>query len=282
MSEHDEAYQKQAFRPFSPSPQSQLTPQRPVSLCEPLSRASDEASEPAKLKRPTTLFKESGNSFGAWNQQYQRRRAPFPCRGASLVSPGTESLFSLSEASSGVSGCINNNSLIKSPQLDVVWPTNAQVRPNGLSRRTSYRTHPKMAIPVSTPMSPVSSEVSFDLKQQLNSPTELSSIAETSCGENSTKQIISVAVFEPKSYESLKSQVSTCSSSESSSEDSSSKLPSEFSDASSISFVNNNNGRQEEAEKRNEKDVLENFISPKSGVYRPSTGKKGRNNCAIM
>ena len=30
-----------------------------------------------------------------------------------------------------------------------------QVFPNGLSRRTTYRTHPKMAIPVAAPMSPV-------------------------------------------------------------------------------------------------------------------------------
>ena len=45
----------------------------------------------------------------------------------------------------------------------------AMIRPNCLTRRTSYRTYQKVPIPVAAPMSPVGSEYSFDLKSPTSS-----------------------------------------------------------------------------------------------------------------
>ena len=85
-----------------------------------------------------------------------------------------------------------------------------QVFPNGLSRRTTYRTHPKMAIPVAAPMSPVpplppqqqppSAEAEADLK----SPTA-SSIVIAPDG-HPTSSYLAQPKPQPKIYESLKSQ----------------------------------------------------------------------------
>ena len=48
-----------------------------------------------------------------------------------------------------------------------------QVFSNGLSRRTTYRTHPKMAIPVAAPMSPVPpGEDPKSVRSGCQSPTE--------------------------------------------------------------------------------------------------------------
>merc|ERR1719242_599064 len=45
----------------------------------------------------------------------------------------------------------------------------AMIRPNCLTRRTSYRTYQKVPIPVAAPMSPVGSDYSFDLKSPTGS-----------------------------------------------------------------------------------------------------------------
>lgn len=112
--------------------------------------------------------------------------------------------------------------------MDVVSPTNAQVRPNAHSRRTTYRTHPKMAIPVAAPMSPVGDDLK-SVRSGCQSPADTSvasSIA--SCSSSSylpmqfnlsSHQQPQLRPLQPKIYESLKSQFST---SGSSSEDGSS------------------------------------------------------------
>ena len=81
-----------------------------------------------------------------------------------------------------------------------------QVFPNGLSRRTTYRTHPKMAIPVAAPMSPVppppQQQPSISAEADLKSPTASSLIA----SGHPSSSYLAQSKPQPKIYESLKSQ----------------------------------------------------------------------------
>ena len=84
-----------------------------------------------------------------------------------------------------------------------------QVFSNGLSRRTTYRTHPKMAIPVAAPMSPVPPEDLKSERSACQSPT--SSVTATNHHHLHHHGIPSssssyLAKPQPKIYESLKSQ----------------------------------------------------------------------------
>lgn len=304
------------------------------------------SSQP-KLQRPTTLFKSSSpspdfmkspprgttnnNNYGFFSPGTADQRFFHPAAVA-----GNSSGFD-SELSTPTSSICstNSNMVIKSPQMDVVSPNNAQIRQNGLSRRTSYRTHPKMAIPVAAPMSPAGSEFSLDcssssmvksptsnLRSMCQSPNSdslfMQSIAEDSSSVTSSSTNInpnlgaphppppavssSIPVFDlksPKIYESLKSHLST--SSQTSSSDGSQKINSDFSDSSSISYK-----AERALVKRTQDLALDshsammaamspppdtddpkvlgnlNFVSPKAGVYRPSSGKKSKHNCSIM
>ena len=80
-----------------------------------------------------------------------------------------------------------------------------QVFPNGLSRRTTYRTHPKMAIPVAAPMSPVPPLP----PQQQQPPSAAEAEAASSViapGGHPTSSYLTQSKPQPKIYESLKSQ----------------------------------------------------------------------------
>lgn len=266
---------------------------RPTSLYEPLT----EAKASIRPQRPTTLFnsrlecQRNATFFSPTEPRAFLTPTSGPCSGG-----GQRRFDSLSELGTPLSA--SSSSFIKSPQLDVVWPNNAQVRPNGLSRRTSYRTHPKMAIPVATPMSPVSPELGFEppshsaLRSHCQSPAnsiqtssvqELSSISEDVPVSSAASSDI-IPVF-PKIYESLKSN---CSSSASSSE-ASSKLTSDLSEAGSVSFKVKHLKPQsalieDEMDSINlNSDILDNFVSPKSGVFRPNAGRnRAKHNCSIM
>ena len=291
--------------------------QRPSSLCEPFYPFPSAADNNKKLQRPTTLFGDvRSRNFGPPPPPSAVARGTvvyspdkfFPC---STTTSGSEFAGTPCSTVSFASFCsaASNNYVIKSPQFfdGAVSPANAQVRPNCLSRRTSYRTHPKMAIPVATPMSPVGSEISFDCSGSIKSPIERSScqsptspipqsfiqstaqspagiVAGTSSSSAATAG--QIPVFEPKIYESLKS---SCSSSGSS--DGSSKLPSDLSDSSSISYKDRiiiGTGQQQEELIPDTEDpsVLGslNFVSPKAGVYRPaaSGNKRTKHNCIVM
>ena len=326
---------------FTQQQQHNMKKTRPSSLCcnsnfDPVQEHNNmlirntlmRSSQP-KLQRPTTLFKSASPSpsecmrspprgtinnttttgfFSPGNDQ----RHFHPAATAAGNSSGFDS--ELSTPTSSI--CSNSQMVIKSPQMDVVSPNNAQIRQNGLSRRTSYRTHPKMAIPVATPMSPAGSEFSLDCSSGIKSPISnmrsmcqspnsdslfMQSIAEDSSSVTSSSTSppsnIPIPVFDlksPKIYESLKSHMSTCS--QSSSSDGSQKMVnSDFSDSSSISY------KAERALAKQTQDLTLdsplapvpdtedpqvlgnlNFVSPKAGVYRPSSGRKAKHNCSIM
>ncbi|TRY61576.1 hypothetical protein TCAL_01479 [Tigriopus californicus] len=288
----------------------------------------------SKLQRPTSLFKETHHRVqkSVGSSSFLRNNQTPISRGAAFFSPMgpqepipsqkfnlLEQRFdSVSELGSPMSTASGSSTFIKSPQMEVISQTNAQVRANGLSRRTSYRTHPKMAIPVAAPMSPVGSDFCFDIKSpprsSCQSPESFTQHSESvnlpSAGSNNgdsggsghgvgvhsglTTSAPRLPCFEegPKIYESLKSHVSICSQSS----DGSSKLPSDFSDASSISkgrnqcgvtsnrnsdLIMNCSNSQTNIESPEELLNNLNFVSPKAGVYRPCS-RKSKHNCSIM
>ena len=163
------------------------------------------------------------------------------------------------------------------------------IRPNCLTRRTSYRTYQKVPIPVAAPMSPVGSEYSFDLKSptssQCFSPVPrleaVSEDMEVACGGPT------VSAFE-KTYESLKS---TCSSQNSSKASSTASAASGASSAASsgldLSTYKLRLTKSESIPDTEDPNLIKNlnFVSPKTGVYRPlPEGSRGRykQSCNVM
>ena len=145
---------------------------------------------------------------------------------------------------------------------------NAMIRPNCLTRRTSYRTYQKVPIPVAAPMSPVGSDYSFDLKSPTSSQCfsplpRLEAVSEVIESTNTG------TVFE-KTYESLKSTTSS---------QNSSKASSASSDLSTSAASSTYNYDTSNATS-NAKNL--NFVSPKTGVYRPMPDKRQRANCRVM
>ena len=344
----NEAYQQQQqpLRSFSPVVAPQRPPlQRPNSLHEPLSDVDGLCVDKpfnSRPSRPTSLFKS-----GVGRRQMMcptRQQFPVVARGAAAVLSPTSSCVSesaittthqspfgfaagcfvdspVSEISSVATGtpmsCSSSGFVIRSPQMEVVSPTNAQVCPNGLSRRTTYRTHPKMAIPVPAPMSPVSSE---DFKSTVAAAASIRSDCQSPAASTASSSYLvrsppllfdlkqTESAQQPqqhpgKIYESLKSQFSTSSqASGSCSEDGDSKmLPSDFSDASSVaaptSYDTKTLNTSASAMNDDSKGVLHhhlladitedpqvlnslNFVSPKVGVYRHRT--KPKHSCAVM
>ena len=186
--------------------------QRPSSLCDARQVYNDCTARPM---RPTTLFKGQQRSPAVNNNSY--------------------GLDSASEVGTPTSSCTISS--LKSPSLmsDTSSPA-AQIRPHCLSRRTSYRTYQKVPIPVAAPLSPVasSSECSYDIKSpNLSSPSPSCMSPPLSVCSNSTNvarypplpedheapdvhhhksrfpRIL--PIFENKTYESLKSHLSTSS-----------------------------------------------------------------------
>lgn len=139
---------------------------------------------------------------------------------------------------------------------------NAMIRPNCLTRRTSYRTYQKVPIPVAAPMSPVGSEYSLDLKSNNSS----------SCFSPLPRPLESVDEdMTLKTYESLKS---TCSS------QNSSKASSTSSDLSSYKPIS------EADSETTDPNLIKslNFVSPKTGVYRPMPegSRRYKQSCLVM
>ena len=170
----------------------------------------------------------------------------------------------------------------------------AMVRPNCLTRRTSYRTYQKVPIPVAAPMSPVGSDYSLDLK----SPTSSQCFSPVPRLEVVSEDM-ETTVFE-KTYESLKS---TCSSQNSSKTSSTASAASSAADLSTykLRLMGSHEGHLDakghhrglhvaplntptDTEDPNLIKNL-NFVSPKSGVYRPlPEGSRSRykQSCNVM
>ena len=230
-----------------------------------------------------------------------------------------------STAKSPRSSCLVESVLAQSqpshPALTSSGGAQAQVRPNGLSRRTSFRSQPNrgghsaQSIPVSSPKSPLGSASSYDLKSPGQESCHSGSLA---AGAIVLPSGITVPVFDVKpsgqtgsgpsassgqptqgkvvGFESLKSHTSTGSqgstgsktSTGSSVVSSSSKsgiLQSKLLGGSSANILDPSVPDTEDPKLLSQLQ----FVSPKSGVFRPvnpgaaskSNGKK-KQNCSIM
>ena len=162
----------------------------------------------------------------------------------------------------------------------------AQVRPNGLSRRTSFRSQgktPTECIPVATPKSPLGSASSYDLKSPASSTSTVSPM-EPKNGVV-VRQGANPASNGKLCFESLKSHTST---------GSQGSTGSKASTASSSASSSNNRSNlpkilDPDVPDTEDPELLSKlqFVSPKSGVFRPvaqngnQSGKK-KQNCRVM
>ena len=169
-------------------------------------------------------------------------------------------------------------------------PHSAMIRPNCLTRRTSYRTYQKVPIPVAAPMSPVGSDYSFDLKSPTSSACfsplpRLEAVAEDASNEKMV------------TYESsLKSTCSSQHSSKASSTASAVSMASSSADLSTykLRLMESSRKRNEEDSSYSSSEQAEedesnliknlNFVSPKSGVYRPlpEGSRRYKQSCNVM
>eukprot|EP00093_Oithona_nana_P012288 12288.XXX_509788_505627_1 [CDS] Oithona nana genome sequencing. len=249
---------------------------RPTSLHVEAALESSSQLPKTRPQRPTTLFKTpiGPHSSGFYNPQTLITPTGDPQKRLVHQQPISQSHFSTNRRFDSYSD-LNNSS-------------NAMIRPNCLTRRTSYRTYQKVPIPVAAPMSPVGSDYSFDLKSPTSSScfSPLPRLAEAVAEDT----ISSEKIFE-KTYESLKS---TCSS------QNSSKASSTASAASSADLSTyklrlmesstrgqkKNEELDSSAESSDESNLIKNlnFVSPKSGVYRPlpEGSRRYKQSCNVM
>ena len=311
--------------------------QRPSSLCDAKqilpnqSEGLSTQSRPVnRLQRPTTLFKSNMQQQQQQKQQQQQQPQSltssfqnfnnnnnmgpmYMCNNTSTIftptgDPNRRVLYynpkavveprrfdSLSEL--GTPTSMSSASETTSPQFA------AQIRPNNLGRRTSYRTYQKVAIPVAAPMSPIgtASECSFDMKSTPSSlcTSPRAGIYPPSPDQSSDSVPQSSAcnpripVFETfKAYESLKSQMSTSSQGSTASKISYSDVST--SDVSSLSAPLRPIGEtatlgrslpDKGVPDTEDPELIKklSFVSPKSGVFRPvAEGRRHKQSCAIM
>jgi hypothetical protein len=280
--------------------------QRPSSLCDAkqmLPNLGEFPSQPAsRLQRPTTLFKsaspsQAAPSFPSFSPSIHIGHMYTSSSSSTIFTPTADPrhrlLFfqpksveprrfdSLSEL--GTPTSLSSTSELMSPQFS------AQIRPNNLGRRTSYRTYQKVPIPVAAPMSPIgtASECSFDLK----SPEKAASrghpfpAASPALPESSSETVSRV-------YESLKSQTSTCSQGSTGSKMSFSELSQ--SDSSSVTPPLRPIGECDTLSRSlpekgipdtEDPELLKklSFVSPKSGVFRPVPDlRRSKPSCSVM
>ena len=245
----------------------------------PTSLYSEEAHQPQKNrpKRPTTLFQTPLNN-SCYNPQ-------------TLITPTGDPNKRLSQ---GITPPILNT-MVPSRRFDSLselgsasmagTPTGghpAMIRPNCLTRRTSYRTYQKVPIPVAAPMSPVGSDYSLDLKSptssQCFSPVpRLEAVNEAMEAGDDAK----IPAFE-KTYESLKS---TCSS-QNSSKASSTASAASSADLSAFKLRPPKCMTNLETRNKENPELLKNlnFVSPKTGVYRPMPegSRRYKQSCNVM
>ena len=251
--------------------------QRPASLYseEAVQIATSQKNRP---QRPTTLFKTPLTN-SSYNPQTlitptgdPNRRLCHPPQQSSMVP--SRRFDSLSELGGA---CTPNGG----------HP--AMIRPNCLTRRTSYRTYQKVPIPVAAPMSPVGSDYSYDLKSptssQCFSPVpRLEAVNEVVIEADGTSAAAGIPAFE-KTYESLKS---TCSS-QNSSKASSTASAASSADLSAFKMRHSPPPTSTSAKclpNTEDPELLKNlnFVSPKTGVYRPMPegSRRYKQSCNVM
>ena len=310
--------------------------QRPSSLCDAkqiLPMSADLPSRPGcnRLQRPTTLFKSSiqqqqqqqpqfiNSTFQNFNNNNNMGQMMYASNNSSTIftptgDPNRRVLYynpkaveprrfdSLSEL--GTPTSLSSASETTSPQFA------AQIRPNNLGRRTSYRTYQKVSIPVAAPMSPIgtASECSFEMKSPPSSictsprsgkypvracPDQPVDHPESDTSSSCAVPSSRIPVFETfKAYESLKSQMSTSSQGSTASKMSFSDVSS--SDASSLSAPLRPIGEtatlgrtlpEKGIPDTEDPELIKklSFISPKSGVFRPvAESRRHKQGCAVM
>jgi hypothetical protein len=301
--------------------------QRPSSLCDAkqiLPSLGEGLLVPSRqgcrLQRPTTLFKSNVQHHQQQQQQQPQLFQNFNNNNNNMYTSNVSSTIftptgdprnrvlyynpktveprrfdSLSEL--GTPTSLSSSSDMTSPQFA------AQIRPNNLGRRTSYRTYQKVAIPVAAPMSPIGtvSECSFEMKSppssMCTSPrggSKFMTSPEPPIPESSDPDASSrIPVFEPfKAYESLKSQMSTSSQGSTASKMSYSDMSS--SDVSSLSPPLRPIGEtptlgrslpEKGIPDTEDPELIKrlSFVSPKSGVFRPvAEGRRHKQGCSVM
>ena len=310
----NEAYQSDStnmsvssFQTFHQQPQQNQQhapqkPQRPASLylSEEEMQLPTKNWPPPPRERPTTLFKAGPSPAGpSLAGPSPTGRVP-PINNAcynpqTLITPSGDPNKRLQ------SHVLNNSTTTMVPSrrfdsLSELGPTSsstacqhpAMIRPNCLTRRTSYRTYQKVPIPVAAPMSPVGSDYSLDLKSptssQCFSPVPrleaVNEVMEACTGITTVDHAANaIPVFE-KTYESLKS---TCSS-QNSSKASSTASAASSADLSAFKLTRPSPKCLPDTE--NPAELLKNlnFVSPKTGVYRPMPegSRRYKQSCNVM
>ncbi len=246
--------------------------------------AQNTATNTAKPQRPTSLFKAPLTN--AYNPMH------------TLITPTGDPKKRLLQPqnNSHTSNSIFNTSVSRLDSLSEHGSHAAMIRPNCLTRRTSYRTYQKVPIPVPAPMSPVGSDYSFDLKSPTSSQCfspipRLDPVSEDMPmdPQHHTNQLHNQCRFD-KTYESLKS---TCSSQNSSKASSTSSTASGGSHNLSSyklrqlmeSSVETCSSIQDPINTE-DPELLRNlnFVKTKSGVYRPlpEPSRRYKQSCSVM
>ena len=229
---------------------------------------SEETSQPQpqnRPQRPTTLFKTPINSYNPQTLitptgDPQKRLQNHPNFNSATVTKRFDSYSELSNSHS------------------------AMIRPNCLTRRTSYRTYQKVPIPVAAPMSPVGSDYSFDLK----SPTSSSCFSPLPRLE----PVSEVDTSGPENHMTYESSLKSTCSSQNSSKASSTASAASMASTTDLStyklrlIKNSQSSEFSENTNESESNLIKNlnFVSPKSGVYRPlpEGSRRYKQSCNVM
>ena len=285
-----------SFQTFQQQPQPPQKPQRPASLysSEEMQLPTTKNWPPPPRERPTTLFKAASpaglpvpmnNNVSCYNPQ-------------TLITPSGDPNKRLQNHVL-LNSNSNTTTMVPSRRFDSLSelgpPSStchpAMIRPNCLTRRTSYRTYQKVPIPVAAPMSPVGSDYSLDLKSptssQCFSPVPrleaVNEVMEAATGGTVTDHhhhaAAAIPVFE-KTYESLKS---TCSS-QNSSKASSTASAASSADLSAFKLTTRPSPKCLPDTENPELLKNLNFVSPKTGVYRPMPegSRRYKQSCNVM
>lgn len=285
---------------FSPEPLRLDQPRIPPSILENEAYQSDSTNVSissfqtfqkqvtATTSRPSSIYSDSVENVVQQQQRPQRPTSLFKTPLPNCYSPQTLITPSGDPKKRLLGESAHNQTMLSGRRFDSLSELNggghsAMIRPNCLTRRTSYRTYQKVPIPVAAPMSPIGSDYSFDLKSPTSSqcfspvpPSRLEAVTEDIEASANAASCTREKIFE-KTYESLKS---TCSS-QNSSKASSTASAASSADLSTYKLRLLDSSGIPDTEDPNLIKSL-NFVSPKTGVYRPLPDRRYKQSCNVM